>query len=132
MGTNYYLIKNACPHCGATEEAIHIGKSSAGWYFALNTDVYSYEQWMEIFEIIGSSFDRIQNDSGTAVTGNAMIANMHDRSIAKTNRPMRRGEDPRRIELNQDIEIGINHLCYVKHNKIHPLYPIQYVKGEFS
>ncbi len=41
MGTNYYLhvLKNdACAHCKrpATIEQLHIGKSSAGWYFSLH------------------------------------------------------------------------------------------------
>ncbi len=38
MGTNYYWTKGTkCEHCGAEKEAIrlHIGKSSAGWCFAL-------------------------------------------------------------------------------------------------
>lgn len=37
MGTNYYLYqKPACPHCGHQVEPLHIGKSSAGWCFALH------------------------------------------------------------------------------------------------
>lgn len=43
MGTNYYLHENACPHCGRGDEPLHIGKSSAGWVFALHVD-----QWQEI------------------------------------------------------------------------------------
>lgn len=43
MGTNYYLVKpesEPCPHCGRTdpEERLHIGKSSAGWCFALHVE----------------------------------------------------------------------------------------------
>jgi hypothetical protein len=44
MGTNYYLIENkestACPTGGHVEEPwrYHIGKSSAGWCFAVHVD----------------------------------------------------------------------------------------------
>lgn len=45
MGTNYYLIENvtanACPTCGKQAEEpwrYHIGKSSAGWNFAVHVD----------------------------------------------------------------------------------------------
>jgi hypothetical protein len=40
MGTNYYLVEQEekCPHCGRADEGkrLHIGKSSAGWVFALH------------------------------------------------------------------------------------------------
>lgn len=37
MGTNYYLeVVHACPTCGHKPESLHIGKSSAGWCFALH------------------------------------------------------------------------------------------------
>lgn len=36
MGTNYYLHKNVCAHCGRGDEPLHIGKSSAGWCFGLH------------------------------------------------------------------------------------------------
>lgn len=35
MGTNYYLRTAACPTCGHQKNDLHIGKSSAGWYFGL-------------------------------------------------------------------------------------------------
>ena len=37
MGTNYYATPQPCPHCGRTDERVHIGKSIAGWCFALMT-----------------------------------------------------------------------------------------------
>lgn len=37
MGTNYYATLPPCPHCGRTDERVHIGKSSAGWCFSLQT-----------------------------------------------------------------------------------------------
>ncbi len=37
MGTNYYLTeKPPCECCGREYEQLHIGKSSAGWTFALH------------------------------------------------------------------------------------------------
>lgn len=36
MGTNYYLHRNVCAHCGRGDEPLHIGKSSAGWCFSLH------------------------------------------------------------------------------------------------
>jgi len=36
MGTNYYLKVDPCPHCGRSDERLHIGKSSAGWCFSLH------------------------------------------------------------------------------------------------
>lgn len=39
MGTNYYLHRDVCPHCGRGDgEPWHIGKSSAGWCFALHVE----------------------------------------------------------------------------------------------
>lgn len=38
MGTNYYLRKNACPHCGRSDDEYHIGKSGVGWHFSLHVD----------------------------------------------------------------------------------------------
>jgi len=36
MGTNYYWLEDICPCCGKPEKELHIGKSSAGWYFSLH------------------------------------------------------------------------------------------------
>lgn len=49
MGTNYYLQKNVCGCCGRPEKQIHIGKSSAGWAFALRVyphdGIKDYDDW---------------------------------------------------------------------------------------
>lgn len=37
MGTNYYVSLDICAHCGRGDDRLHIGKSSAGWVFSLNT-----------------------------------------------------------------------------------------------
>ena len=34
MGTNYYLLTEACAHCKRGDEKIHLGKCSAGWSFS--------------------------------------------------------------------------------------------------
>ena len=117
MGTNYYLMKNVCPHCGTAEDTIHIGKSSKGWYFSLSVDTYDYHEWMNIF----LDKNKIQNEYGDDVTVDEMQDIMHKRkgNITKN-------------EPEQHCVIGINNLVYYKGNKIHPLYPIQFVKGEFS
>jgi hypothetical protein len=36
MGTNYYTEECQCDHCGRGGKRLHIGKSSAGWVFALH------------------------------------------------------------------------------------------------
>jgi hypothetical protein len=33
MGTNYYVVENACECCNRYDETLHIGKSSCGWAF---------------------------------------------------------------------------------------------------
>ena len=38
MGTNYYIRQKECQHCHHRPDDIHIGKSSAGWVFALHVD----------------------------------------------------------------------------------------------
>lgn len=59
MGTNYYWHeKPPCPCCGATDEPIHIGKSSWGWCFSLHVDrrfgINTLEDWIERFNREGS------------------------------------------------------------------------------
>lgn len=54
MGTNYYAHKPACPHCGRGDDPLHIGKSSGGWCFALNTHpeegINSWPDWLDYFD----------------------------------------------------------------------------------
>jgi hypothetical protein len=47
MGTNYYLKgKPACEHCRrGPERGLHIGKSSAGWVFALRVYPHGQDDW---------------------------------------------------------------------------------------
>jgi len=58
MGTNYYATCNRCPHCGRTDDRLHIGKSSAGWTFTFQAvpageswdgkRIASYGRWLEV------------------------------------------------------------------------------------
>ena len=49
MGTNYYLRIDVCPVCGRPAHSLHVGKSSAGWAFALCTHpdegIYDLPDW---------------------------------------------------------------------------------------
>ena len=51
MGTNYYLHENVCKCCGRSDPPLHIGKSSAGWCFALHVipeeGLNSLDDWMD-------------------------------------------------------------------------------------
>lgn len=72
MGTNYYHIKNVCEHCGRGDDPVHIGKSSAGWCFALH--VYpgggpeDLEQWKATW-----SEGMIEDEYGDKVSPEAML-----------------------------------------------------------
>lgn len=72
MGTNYYMAVNVCSHCGRGEEELHIGKSSAGWVFALNTHpehgLVSLDAWSEAWET-----NPIRNEYGDPVTADEML-----------------------------------------------------------
>jgi hypothetical protein len=64
MGTNFYLHKNACQHCGRSDEPLHIGKSSVGWVFGLHVipedgiaDLADWERlWSESGAIIKDEY----------------------------------------------------------------------------
>ena len=77
MGTNYYVEispEETCKCCGHTKEAevLHIGKSSAGWCFALHVipekGLDSLEKWLsflsgkKISDGYGNSLTRLQLD----------------------------------------------------------------------
>jgi hypothetical protein len=68
MGTNYYLIPESCPTCGHEEEARHIGKSSAGWAFALHVypdeEIHTLDDWKLLWNKPGA---RIKNEYEDAV-----------------------------------------------------------------
>lgn len=57
MGTNYYLHnKPACKSCGRAFEALHIGKSSAGWCFTLHVipgEITTLNDWKKLWNKSG-------------------------------------------------------------------------------
>ena len=76
MGTNYYTIKR-CGHCHH-EERLHIGKSSAGWCFALNTNpgIASLDDWRRKFAEDGIT---IEDEYGQTMTVHEMITEITER-----------------------------------------------------
>jgi hypothetical protein len=72
MGTNYYLIENDCPLCKRHDEK-HIGKSSAGWNFALHVypdeNINNLEDWIQKFKL-----GDIVNEYGEGLSINEMVS----------------------------------------------------------
>lgn len=82
MGTNYYLHKNTCEHCGRSDEPIHIGKSSGGWCFALCVHPYDHindlPDWVEEWK-----HGIIKNEYGETITPEEMLSIITERSRDK-------------------------------------------------
>ena len=80
MGTNYYLERNVCPECGKADESWHIGKSSAGWCFALHImpdrDIHDLPDWLNEFEDTGT---RIIDEYGREVSAKDMVSIITER-----------------------------------------------------
>lgn len=77
MGTNYYFTPahaGPCEHCGRSDatEVLHIGKSSAGWVFALHVipenGIHDLEDWVRLFPT-----GRIRDEYGQDVTAEEMV-----------------------------------------------------------
>jgi len=71
MGCNYYLqAEPPCPTCGrADDERVHIGKSSAGWYFALHVipelGINTLDDWRNLWSAPGAI---IRNEYGDVMS----------------------------------------------------------------
>jgi len=54
VSTNFYFVKKPCPHCGVGGTKLHIGKSSAGWCFALHVypeyQIRTLQDWQRVFQ----------------------------------------------------------------------------------
>lgn len=87
MGTNFYLYKNTCRHCGRGDAPLHIGKSSAGWCFALHVlpeeGIKDLDDWKKRFEGAGNT---IKDEYGREVTPEEMIETITKRegNLGKT------------------------------------------------
>lgn len=86
MGTNYYLHENICSHCGRGDEPLHIGKSSAGWCFALHViperGLNSLEDWEKKFEK-----GTILNEYGNPTSPEEMLRIITERDWHGTSSP---------------------------------------------
>ena len=53
MGTNYYFTSKVCQTCGRGEPKRHIGKSTAGWCFALHLhpalEINNLDDWRKLW-----------------------------------------------------------------------------------
>jgi len=74
MGTNYYLTKDVCVHCGRGDERKHIGKSSSGWCFSLHVypedGIRDLKDWKPLFR---KSKTQIENEYGEKISMDQMI-----------------------------------------------------------
>lgn len=86
MGTNYYMKKSgACPCCKREHETLHIGKSSAGWCFALHVmperGINDLEDWQKLWNEPGVT---IETEYGEQVTAEEMTQVVTQRSRDKS------------------------------------------------
>lgn len=88
MGTNYYLYPQpACPHCGREYELLHIGKSSAGWCFALHVipgEINTLDDWIVRWKAPGAV---IKDEYQRELTPEEMYAVITQRSWKSTGVP---------------------------------------------
>ena len=81
MGANYYLFeKDPCSACGRSYEPLHIGKSSAGWCFALHVipdeGINGLEDWKARWANPGAV---IEDEYGDTVSPEEMLSLICDR-----------------------------------------------------
>lgn len=80
MGTNYYLCPNRCLHCGRSDEKKHIGKSSAGWAFALHVypedSIGDLKDWIPLFQ---DKKNHIEDEYGREISREMMLDVIRDR-----------------------------------------------------
>lgn len=81
MGTNYYWHERpACESCGRDYEPLHIGKSSAGWCFALHVipekRISTLDDWKARWN---KPETHIKNEYGEEITASEMVVIISDR-----------------------------------------------------
>lgn len=85
MGTNYYLERDVCTHCGRGDGPRHIGKSSVGWCFALR--IYPDEGINDLPDwepLLTAPTARIRDEYGREVTGADMLSVIRDRACKRS------------------------------------------------
>lgn len=82
MSTNYYFRWPSCPTCGHEGRSLHIGKSSAGWCFALQVlpaeginNLLDWEMYWDSHPIA-----HIENEYGEVLDVPAMLKVIKERS----------------------------------------------------
>ena len=136
MGTNYYWIRetNICNHCGRRdEERLHIGKSSAGWYFHLHIikeeSINNLDDWTKKFYIPGS---KIKDEYGFVTTPGELLTIISERKGI----PFKSKEEEEEFHKYNGSEDGQNNLVRSTIDGVncvgHGEGPWDYVTGEFS
>lgn len=100
MGTNYYFShRPPCPHCERAYPALHIGKSSVGWCFALRVHpeegIVSLADWRARFAIPGVV---IRDEYGERVPTEKMLEAITRRTWNGVHKPAREWYDQNHAE----------------------------------
>ena len=128
MGTNYYL-HNEQPEFTPKFTPIHIGKSSAGWYFSLHTypeiGLNSWEDWKNCLDKNINNYNaHIENEYEDKLLISEFI------SIVERSRRDYCWEEE---SLRQNYAIkGINNLVHPQDCPTHESLPIAYCNFDFS
>lgn len=84
MGTNYYLVTEGCGSCGRGQSELHIGKSSYGWCFSLNTHPFDgiacLEDWKERWSRPGTF---IRDENHQTIAPDSMLSTITERVGAR-------------------------------------------------
>jgi hypothetical protein len=133
MGTNYYLYLNVCSTCNREEKALHIGKSSGGWYFALHVteEITSLDDWKKLFKQKNAV---IKDEYGKILSQEEMLNEITNRSWK--NPIPRTGDYSRKFMQSNSAEFGGNNLIRAKIDGAHCIGHGEgtwdYITGEFS
>ena len=138
MGCNYTLFdaKDRCPHCGRGEAARHIGKSSAGWYFALRVypdeGISTLADWERLLAAPGAV---IRDEYGETLTAAAMLSVIKDRGREQRSSFAGYASEEEFHQLNES-ERGMHNLLRARAGLGrcvgHGRGPWSYFEGDFS
>jgi hypothetical protein len=135
MGTNYYARENYCEHCQRGDE-LHIGKSSAGWHFALHIiperDLIDLDSWTAF--LTDTTVKRpIFDEYGSPVTFEELMKVITERSHKREDVPLGYA-NWRDFHRQNYSQAGLNGLvrCQLKNNCVgHGEGTWDYCIGEF-